>query len=1184
MGNTMAGDAKAAGGKTPKMKNFMKNRGKRGKHEEPQFTDIGVEAQPHGDLGATGGLVEVIETPVKTPEELWIEEKTPSVTSPQSNESSDTHFTDPLTPVEFSTEINECYYSQESVLDGPSSTDAQSLPLNSFKLNEYKARREEVNRKLSKLSVSETSQMNFDEEEENLLLDEEGNQEEEEEHIVCATDEDDDNDNNIEYAGALHEYASSTGEERADLQNFVAADLSTLGDTKTCSNMSKDSAQRGDNDSTDMQPKPGRHEIKRHMSVSSGMPSQETTKLAGTEVLKKVASLTLVSTESKVTRPRFVPEKLDFQLYEVFEGHMLINWYISEFREDEYLCLINNPQDLKLLAIQFCTHLLAAGVLRQISDNNLPMYNIFKPDLMYYWAHSEAPAPIADTPGKLSQYSWPPTYTDSLESSKSASPQSPSASDANNISNKESMFEDLQSQIEKLKQENEKYKTLIDIQTLTTNAVEDFASPEEQTDRKKNGCDKSIGTSDDDDNNKLDVSDNDDGKAVCKQCGWTMRLSERQSGDGVIGDSVQVNGLNNLIAAPTVPSSSTRLSQDIAVAPVSVNITTAPPPPPMPATSYPTTEIEAPIPPPMPSFTCPPPPPMPGAGIPIPPPPPMLGLGPCPPPPPPLPGMGGPPPPPPLPGMGGPPPPPPLPGMGGPPPPPPPPGMCGPPPPPPPPGMGGPPPPPPPPGMGGPPPPPPMGGPSPFPTPPVGGWNANKASIRKSPVNPVAPMKPLYWTRILVRQRAAMNNPAVDSTDSPTGDAQPLWLHLDEVTLDNLTEFTDLFSRQVVTSKPTKKKVEAKPKAEAIKLLDSKRSQNVGILAQSLHVEIHEIEAAIYNFDTSVVSLEALQQIYEARASGEELELIKSHVQDKPELALDKPEQFLYDLAEISNFAERISCFMFITEFDESLAAIEVTLSNIKNTCKFLTTNESLKEVMAIILTLGNYMNGGNMSRGQADGFGLEILAKLKDVKSKDSQTTLLHYIVRLCVKKLENPLSNVNNLPVPKLSDISGAASVNFDDLHGTLNNLQKKLNGCVNRTVEVIDAATPENLEPFKEKMNTFLENAKKRLAAEGEDLEECKQIFIRTMRFYQFQPKSGTLETFPPNDFFELWLQFCSDFKEIWKKEMIRLEKEKINELKRKKDERHAEHVTIKKRDNGLKAKVDRIKAKKAKNIKN
>lgn len=115
------------------------------------------------------------------------------------------------------------------------------------------------------------------------------------------------------------------------------------------------------------------------------------------------------------------------------------------------------------------------------------------------------------------------------------------------------------------------------------------------------------------------------------------------------------------------------------------------------------------------------------------------------------------------------------------------------------------------------------------------------------------PMKPLYWTRIIV--------PNTETLESPT--IKPLWAQIDEVKLDDMTEFTNLFSRQVVNRKPTKKKVETKPKTEAAKLLDSKRSQNVGILAQSLHIEFGEIENAIYNFDTSVVSLEALQQIYE---------------------------------------------------------------------------------------------------------------------------------------------------------------------------------------------------------------------------------------------------------------------------------------------------------------------------------
>lgn len=37
--------------------------------------------------------------------------------------------------------------------------------------------------------------------------------------------------------------------------------------------------------------------------------------------------------------------------------------------------------------------------------------------------------------------------------------------------------------------------------------------------------------------------------------------------------------------------------------------------------------------------------------------------------------------------------------------------------------------------------------------------------------------------------------------------------------------------------------------------------------------------------------------------------------------------------------------------------------------------------VMESILAFGNYMNGGTQ-RGQADGFDLNILPKLKDVKS----------------------------------------------------------------------------------------------------------------------------------------------------------------------------------------------------------
>lgn len=70
------------------------------------------------------------------------------------------------------------------------------------------------------------------------------------------------------------------------------------------------------------------------------------------------------------------------------------------------------------------------------------------------------------------------------------------------------------------------------------------------------------------------------------------------------------------------------------------------------------------------------------------------------------------------------------------------------------------------------------------------------------------------------------------------------------------------------------------------------------------------------------------------RATSEELDLIKSHLSTKPEVPLDKPEQFLHDLSEISNFADRISCLMFQVEFDDSISTIGHILTNIKSTCE----------------------------------------------------------------------------------------------------------------------------------------------------------------------------------------------------------------------------------------------------------
>ncbi|CAK9830261.1 Protein cappuccino [Anthophora retusa] len=664
-------------------------------------------------------------------------------------------------------------------------------------------------------------------------------------------------------------------------------------------------------------------------------------------------------------------------------------------------------------------------------------------------------------------------------------------------------------------------------------------------------------------------------------------------------------------APPAPPPPAPPPSPAPSLAKFTASIPPPPPPPPPPSLSSSQTSLIGSIPPPPPPSR-PPPSPMSSSssisrisGPPIPPPPPppppppstpwmsSVASGPPPPPPPPPPPTpltGGipPPPPPPPPSMplssGIPTPPPPPPPMGsipsGPPPPPPPPTMAGipgaPPPPPPPPPIGkpgGPPPPPlPPGGTPGPPP-----GPCPLPVPPVGGWNpASRACMRKEALCPEVPMKPLYWTRILVPV-VPTEHGSIDASDS-TGQQVPLWAELEEETNLDMKEFAGLFSRQVTARKPVKKADEAsKPsKLQPAKILDSKRSKTVGILEKSLHVDFCEVENAVYNLDTSVVSLEALQQIYEIRPTQKELEDIKAFEESSPEMPLDRPEIFLKKLSSINHFSERLACLMFQAEFQDAISSYSSKLTNLKTTCDFLRNSSSLKKVMALILTLGNYMNGGNRTRGQADGFGLEILSKLRDVKSNVPGITLLHYVVRARLDQekdhnFEEPLP----LPVPEPADITAASTINFENLSGELERLRKELEVCTEKCNIVVEA-DPESSTPFKEKMDTFFREAAAELVNEQEALLEAKNKFKAVMQFYQYTPKGKNLDTADPNHFFTLWLSFCQDFKDIWKKEQERIRKERMEEM-RKKYQSKNKVEKLKLSATGLKARLQKLSRK-------
>ncbi|KAM7354107.1 formin protein cappuccino isoform 2-T2 [Cochliomyia hominivorax] len=887
-----------------------------------------------------------------------------------------------------------------------------------------------------------------------------------------------------------------------------------------------------------------------HISTTAQMGSPICTpRTPKNNVLKKVASFTLEksagsSANSKINngdpnsgmlgqlenigskRSTFVPEKLSFAAYEKFEGQMLMKWFISSLQNN---CNHLSEQDISVLTLQYCNNLINVGVLKQISEKN--DLETFKPFQMYQWTHTEAPTTSQPhTPGKLDKVtSWPycSTPTSAISRIPKAIQVDTPQTDRDNgfmqmlrkrlltcstIAEVHVVVNDLLSVGEPLRRTSKRCVLMTEL--LNASEVTVYQYDKNNTDASS-GCESGVqeaGVQ----TEELSLATTEFLCSRCKDNKENLQRDNVMSCDKEIQVSLNNENSKNVLSTVSAPP------------PI------APPPPPPP-----------------PPYVAPPPPP--------PPPPSSTTLPPPPPPPPPC--VTGPLPP--------------GPSLSSTPltfntcivPPPPPPGAAK---------------------------TPSTSTPAPLPNPAEGGWFNQANTLRKTAVNPPKPMKPLYWTRIVTqppppkisKPTPLMGSITGDSTDSSTPTTSPdepiasetpsppkeIWQEIDETSLDNIDEFTELFSREAVVPKVIPK-IKTEVRVRPIKVLDSKRSQNVGILMRSSHIDFCEIEHAIYHVDTSVVSLETLQQINKNKATNDELERIK----DQGDIPLDEPEQFLLKISQISMFTERISCMVFMTEFEETSTLIERKLEVVMQLSHFLMESEELKLIFAIILTLGNYMNGGNRQRGQADGFTLEILSKLKDVKSKDSQTTLLHFIVRTYIgrKRKEGVQLLEIPLPIPEPSDVERASQVDFDEVKKQITKLNNQLKAEKRTTDKVIMHSTEENVEPFKSKMEEFIKNASKEIDKLFKELNECREVFIDTMKFYHYEPKSESLEQCTPNKFFEHWTNFTNDFKDIMKKEIAILWNEL---LKKTKDVQTRKTVkTTKVKPGGLKERIMRLNKK-------
>uniref|UniRef100_A0A3Q1CUV0 Diaphanous-related formin 3 n=1 Tax=Amphiprion ocellaris TaxID=80972 RepID=A0A3Q1CUV0_AMPOC len=355
----------------------------------------------------------------------------------------------------------------------------------------------------------------------------------------------------------------------------------------------------------------------------------------------------------------------------------------------------------------------------------------------------------------------------------------------------------------------------------------------------------------------------------------------------------------------------------------------------------------------------------------------------------------------------------------------------------PPPGVPPPPPPPPPPPLPGCPaaPPPPPGMPPPFgaPPPPPPGFGGGFGSptphalpygLRpKKEFKPETSMKRLNWSKIRPQEMSE----------------SCFWVLADE----NQYAKPELLNRVAFTfgSQRTAKKEEEdledkksiKKRIKELKVLDPKIAQNLSIFLGSFRMPYQEIRRMVVEVDEEQLTEPMIQNLVKHLPEQEQLNALAKYKNEYSYLS--EPEQFGVVMSSVKRLRPRLSHILFRLQFEEQVNNLRPDILAVNAACDEVRKSRSFGRLLELVLLLGNYMNAGSRN-AQSFGFDLSSLCKLKDTKSADQKTTLLHFLAQACEEEFPDVIKFVDDL-----EHVDRASRVSAENLEKSLRQMERQL-----------------------------------------------------------------------------------------------------------------------------------------------
>ncbi|KAG0914538.1 hypothetical protein G6F33_004165 [Rhizopus arrhizus] len=251
----------------------------------------------------------------------------------------------------------------------------------------------------------------------------------------------------------------------------------------------------------------------------------------------------------------------------------------------------------------------------------------------------------------------------------------------------------------------------------------------------------------------------------------------------------------------------------------------------------------------------------------------------------------------------------------------------------------------------------------------------------------------------------------------------------------------EIFAQKVATSK----KLVTNEKRQDICIIDSRKAYNISIavLAKYKSMSFKEFKKKILAVDERLCTEILLRNLLANIPSHDEMGKLSVFLKTASEedlQCLSKSDAFCAEIMTIDRFKERLTHMLFVTTFHDRVTQLGKNMTNVMDASNNLKESEAFKELLNIILMVGNFLNGTNF-QGGAFGIRIGSINKLVDTRASTNNTTLLHF---LCTTVEENFPEISKNL-VKDLELCGEACRVTIQDLIKDYNELRVGLQSLI-------------------------------------------------------------------------------------------------------------------------------------------